>query len=90
MLPGFVRSYYAASRCPKRASTALVPDDLLVMKEPDAEQGIEDLACELGRVPNAYGLAAGYQFEGFGPIGPGIAGDRGFLLVIDEGLTRLL
>jgi hypothetical protein len=37
---------------PGKDCSAFVPDDLLVVKKPDAQQAIEDLACELAGMPS--------------------------------------
>src|SRR5260370_4824529 len=61
----------AREHCP-----ALVPDDLLVVQEADAQQAIKNLASELRSVPDVRHLETRNQREGFGPIGARVTGDR--------------
>ena len=62
---------------PREDRPALVPDDLLVVQEADPQQAVEHLAREHRGVPDVSDLEARHQFECFGPVGPGVAGDRG-------------
>src|SRR4051794_21000014 len=54
---------------------SLVPDDLLVMQEPDLQQAIQYLARELGCMPHVRGLDARDERERFGPVSACIARD---------------
>src|SRR5215469_10802366 len=55
----------------------LVPNDLLMVDEPDTQQAVEYLTSESRCVPNVSGLQAGHQLEGFRPIGTVVSADRG-------------
>jgi hypothetical protein len=57
---------------------ALVPDDLLRIQKVDAQQAVQNLSREDGRVPDVGDLQARYMFERLRPIRPCIAGDRCF------------
>ena len=63
---------------PREHRPPFVPDDLLVMQEADPQQAVEHFARELRCVPDVRDLEARHQFEGFGPVGARVAGDRGF------------
>lgn len=56
----------------------LVPYDLLVMLEADAQQPVEDLTGEFGCMPNVGSLQARHEFKRFGPVGARVAGDCRF------------
>ena len=63
---------------PREDRPALVPDDLLGVEEADPQQAVQHFAREHRCVPDVGDLEARHQFEGFGPIGAGVAGDGGF------------
>ena len=65
-------------RCPRENGSALVPNDLLVVQEADAEEAIEHFASEYRGVPHVADLQAGHERERVAPIGARIAADRGF------------
>ena len=46
------------------------------MDEADPQQAVQHLAREFGSVPDVGDLEARHQFEGFGPVGARVAGDR--------------
>jgi hypothetical protein len=58
--------------------SAFIPDDLLVVKEADAQQAVQDFTGELTGVPDISGLEAGNQSEGVAPIRARVTGDRSF------------
>src|ERR1700733_245625 len=60
----------------RKHCAAFVPDNLLVVKKTNAKKAVEHLACEFARMPDISNLEARQQFEGFRPIGAGIARDR--------------
>src|SRR5579862_3506552 len=55
----------------------LVPDYLLMMKEPDPQQAVQNLARECAGVPNVGHLETRNESIGIGPISPRVAGNRG-------------
>src|SRR6266849_4789252 len=59
---------------------AFVPDDLLVVKEPDAQQTVQDLARELRCMPDVRHLEMRNECEGIRPVGPRVAGYRSFVV----------
>src|SRR5579864_5762554 len=57
---------------------AFIPDNLLVMQEPDAQQAVQNLAREFAGVPDVGHLETGNEREGFRPVSPRISGDGRF------------
>ena len=63
---------------PREHGPAFVPDDLLGIEKADAEQAIQHLAGEDGRMPHVRDLQTRHQFKGLGPIGARVPRDRCF------------
>src|SRR5216684_420699 len=54
----------------RQHDAALVPDDLLRIKESDAKQPVQNFAREQGSMPHVGNLDAWYEREGLGPVRP--------------------
>src|SRR5262249_6105884 len=67
---------------PREDRPALVPDDLLVVKEADAQKPVENLAGELRSVPDVRPLERGNQLKRFRPVRPSITADGGFVVAL--------
>src|ERR1035438_7902931 len=57
--------------------TPLVPYQLLVVHEPNAQEAVENLAREFTGMPHISRLEAGNQRERFRPVGAGVPRNRG-------------
>ena len=47
----------------RQDGSAFVPDDLLVVKEPNAQQPVQNFACELAGVPDLGNIEARNESE---------------------------
>src|ERR1035437_8406773 len=60
---------------PRQDRAPLVPNNLLMMFEADAQQAVQNLARELRGVPDVRNLQARHEFESLGPVGPRVSRD---------------
>src|SRR5260370_32216343 len=60
----------------RKDSSAFVPNNLLVVQEPDAQQAVQYLAREFAGVPDVGHLEIRNKGEGIGPVSARVAGNR--------------
>ena len=67
---------------PREDRPPLVPDNLLMMLEADAQKAVQNFARELRCVPHVRDLQARHQFKSLRPICAGVSGNGGLSVAL--------